>query len=60
MARLSETEKAQLVAATRRNAPRPPRVPVLSAQAFVAFATFASTLKRAPKPVRFSGSHWKL
>ena len=60
MARLSEQEKAALVAAARRKAPRPPRVPARRAEEFLAFATFASTIAPAPKPVRFVGRHWKL
>lgn len=60
MARLSEKEKTQLLAASRRKTPRPPPAPALSAPDFLAFATFASTFSPAPKPVRFGGRHWKL
>jgi len=60
MARLSEQEKSQLLAAARRQAPPPPRVPVRRPDDFLTFATFASSLKPIPKPVRFGGQHWKL
>jgi len=60
MARLSEREKVQLKTAARRKAPRPPPVSRQPAERFVAFASFASQFKPAPKPVRFIGEHWKL
>lgn len=61
MARLSDQEKAQLKEAAGRKSPRPPAPPVLPAEQFLAFATFASSLRKtATKPVRFGGSHWKL
>lgn len=60
MARLSEREKAQLQEATRRKASPPPRVRRLSSESYVAFATFVSSLKPVPKPVRFEGNQWKL
>lgn len=60
MARLTEQEKSQLLAATRRQSPRPPAVPLRPVQDFVAFATFASAFKSARKPVRFVGDRWKL
>lgn len=60
MARLNEREKVQLKEAARRVAPRPPHVPTLSPQNFVAFATQASNLQPARKPLRFGGNHWKL
>lgn len=62
MARLSEQEKAQLKEAAGRKSPRPPAPRVLTAEQFLAFATFASSLPKqlATKPVRFGGNHWKL
>jgi hypothetical protein len=60
MARLSEREKRELKAAARRTAPRPPAAPLRTPVDFLAFATFASQFKSAPKPVRFGGDHWKL
>ena len=62
MARLSETEKRQLVAATKRRpakpAPPPPRP--MSPREYVEFATFAARFARGSKPVRFVGDEWKL
>lgn len=62
MARLSEQEKVQLLAAVRRKAPQPP--PVRPARDFAAFASVASNLKPVPKSmpgkVRFVGDNWKL
>jgi hypothetical protein len=61
MARLTDTEKRQLLeATTRRTEPAPPRAPRISMKAYVAFATFASRFARTPKPVRFVGDNWKL
>jgi|GEM_PF-2822563 len=61
MARLSNTEKRQLAAATkRRSAPPAPVAPQLSPRAYVDFATFAARFSPAPKPVRFVGEEWKL
>jgi hypothetical protein len=61
MARLTETEKRQLLeATTRRMEPAPPPAPPLSARAYVEFATFAARFARTPKPVRFVGDNWKL
>ena len=60
MARLSEREKLQLQAAARRRTPRPPSIGRRPVPDFVAFASFASEFKPAPKPVRFGGNHWKL
>jgi hypothetical protein len=60
MARLSDQEKGQLLAAARRKVSPPPPVPVRPADDFLAFASFASSLKPVPKPVRFGGAHWKL
>ena len=60
MARLSEREKGQLLAATRRKTGSAPKPVVRSARDFLEFATFASGLNRVVKPVRFGGEHWKL
>lgn len=61
MARLSNTEKRQLVAATsRRSAQRAPVTPSLSPRAYVEFATFAARFGPVAKPVRFVGDKWKL
>jgi len=60
MARLSAREKLQLTAAARRKMPRPPSVSRRPLEQFLAFASFASQFKPAPKPVRFGGEHWKL
>ncbi len=60
MARLSEQEKLQLKTAADRKTPRPPPVSLQPAERFLAFASFASQLKPALKPVRFVGQHWKL
>ncbi len=60
MARLSEIEKAQLLAAARRPAVSAPKPSVRSPRGFIEFATFASTFTRGVKPVRFEGKHWKL
>jgi hypothetical protein len=60
MARLTEIEKAQLLAAARRPAPRPPKPVLRPAADFVEFVSFASGLKPVTKPVRFGGKHWKL
>lgn len=60
MARLSEVEKAQLLAAARRKPVRAPKPAVRPPGAFLEFATFASMLNRVAKPVRFGGQNWKL
>jgi hypothetical protein len=60
MARLSEDEKAQLLAAARRKTVRAPKPVARALRDFLEFATFASTFARAAKPVRFGGRHWKL
>jgi hypothetical protein len=61
MARLSNTEKRQLIAATKRRPARPaPVAPQLSPRAYVEFATFAARFGPATKPVRFVGDEWKL
>lgn len=60
MARLSEQEKRQLKTAAERKTPRPPPMPPRPIEEFLAFASFASELKPASKPVRFGGEHWKL
>ncbi len=62
MARLSRTEKRQLIEATKRTvtAARPPAPERLSGRAYVEFATFAARFAAARKPVRFTGDHWKL
>ena len=61
MARLSETEKRQLVAATKRRPAKsaPPPRP-MSPREYVEFATFAARFARGSKPVRFVGDEWKL
>jgi hypothetical protein len=60
MARLSNTEKKQFAAATRRTTRKPPVLPVHSLRAYMEFATFAARFNRTVKPVRFVGNHWKL
>ncbi|MSU25518.1 MAG: hypothetical protein EXS32_17060 [Opitutus sp.] len=61
MARLSNTEKRQLVAATkRRSAQSAPVLPPLSPRAYMEFATFAARFGPVTKPVRFVGDEWKL
>lgn len=60
MARLSEREKSQLKAAARQKAARPAAGSRHPVEQFLAFASFASQFKSAPKPVRFTGEHWKL
>ena len=61
MARLSSTEKHQLVAATKRQFAKPAPLPrPMSPRAYMEFATFAARFGRAPKPVRFVGDQWKL
>lgn len=61
MARLSEIEKRQLVAATKRRPVKsaPPPRP-MSPREYVEFATFAARFARGSKPVRFVGDEWKL
>ena len=61
MARLTETEKRQLVAATKRRPAKfvPPPRP-MSPREYVEFATFAERFARGSKPVRFVGDEWKL
>jgi len=61
MARLSDTEKRQLVAATKRRpakSPPPPRP--MSPREYMEFATFAARFARGSKPVRLGGDEWKL
>ncbi len=64
MARLTPAEKAALLAgtrplgSTRPAAPAPP--PKLSPREYLDFATQASRLVTTPKPVRFTGEHWRL
>jgi hypothetical protein len=61
MARLSNTEKRQLIAATKRPSAKPaPAAPLLPPRAYAEFATFAARFCPAPKPVRFIGDNWKL
>jgi hypothetical protein len=61
MARLSNTEKRQLIAATKRPSAKPaPAAALLSPHAYVEFATFAARFSPARKLVRFVGDHWKL
>ena len=61
MARLSNTEKRQLAAATKRRSAQPAPLPrPMSPRAYVEFATFAARFGRATKPVRFVGDEWKL
>jgi hypothetical protein len=61
MARLSDAEKRQLVAATkRRSAKSPPLHRPMTPRAYVEFATFAARFSGATKPVRFVGDEWKL
>ena len=61
MARLSESEKRELIAATKRRPaqPAPPPRP-MSPREYVEFATFAARFARGRKPVRFVGDAWKL
>ncbi len=60
MARLSEPEKEQLRLAARRPAPLQPKLAPRPFRDFVEFATWMSSFKQVPKPVRFGGEHWKL
>lgn len=61
MAKLTETEKAQLARPTPRPKQREPRLAVVSAKDYVAFATLASNATPAVlKPAHFPGGHWKL
>lgn len=60
MARLTEEEKTEIRAAAERPRVVQPQVTKMSPAAYAAFATFASRLSRAEKPVRFGGKHWKL
>lgn len=60
MARLTEQEKKQMLDAARRKTERAPKAAPLLPESFIAFATAASALRPAPKPVRFTGEHWKL
>jgi hypothetical protein len=61
MARLSDTEKRQLVGATKRRPakPAPPPRP-MAPREYMEFATFAARFARGSKPVRFVGNEWKL
>lgn len=61
MARLSDIEKRELIAATKRHPAKsapPPRS--MSPREYVEFATFAARFARGSKPVRFVGAEWKL
>ncbi|MBL9201402.1 MAG: hypothetical protein JNL39_12905 [Opitutaceae bacterium] len=61
MARLSEIEKRQLVAATKHRLAKPaPQPRPMSPREYVEFATFAARFARGGKPVRFVGAEWKL
>jgi hypothetical protein len=61
MARLSNAEKRQLVAATKRRSEKAaPLARPMSARAYVEFATFAARFGPATKRVRFVGDEWKL
>jgi len=60
MARLSEAEKA-LFLQFARSAPLPPqRPPVLPIAEYLRRISSLAKLPHAPKPVRFTGRHWKL
>jgi hypothetical protein len=58
MARLTETEKVQLLRPIKIDAPVPPSR--LSFRDYLEFATFASRFNRGTKPVRFKGKYWRL
>lgn len=60
MARLNNTERAQLKEAVERRVVRPPPVPPVSPRSYLRFATFAARFNRSVKPVCFTGEHWKL
>jgi hypothetical protein len=60
MARLSKIERAQIKEAVERRPSRPPPLRVVSPRSYIEFATFAARFNRSPKPVRFTGDHWKL
>ena len=60
MARLPEQEKAAFLQFVR-GAPLPPqRPPVLPLADYLRLITSLAKLPHAPKPVRFTGHHWKL
>jgi hypothetical protein len=60
MARLSETEKAQLLQATAVRKPTPQPVRRLSPKEYLQFVTWASRFGRKKEAPRFEGQHWKL
>jgi hypothetical protein len=60
MAKLSDKEKEQFLAASERKASTQPPMRRLSPREFVEFATFASRFSRPEKSVRFGGANWKL
>lgn len=61
MAKLTETEKSQLLRPTPPGTQPEPRLPMRSARAYVEFATFASNSTPVDnKPARFTGQYWKL
>ena len=60
MARLSEAEKA-LFLQFARGAPLPSqRPPVMPIADYLRLISSLAKLPHAPKPVRFTGRHWKL
>ncbi|MCX6864680.1 MAG: hypothetical protein NTV46_00420 [Verrucomicrobia bacterium] len=60
MARLSEQEKASFLQFAR-GAPLPPqRPPVLPIAEYLRLISNLAKLPHPPKPVRFTGRHWKL
>jgi len=60
MAKLSEAEKA-MFRQFARGAPLPPqRPPVLPIADYLHLISSLAKLPHAPKPVRFTGLHWKL
>jgi hypothetical protein len=60
MARLTEEEKSAFVALAR-SAPLPhQRPPVLPIAEYLRLISNLAKLPHPPKPVRFSGQHWKL
>ena len=58
MARLTETEKVQLLRPVKIDAPA--QALRLSFRDYLEFATFASRFNRGIKPVRFKGKYWRL
>jgi hypothetical protein len=60
MARLTENEKTELLRLARilpLPRQRPPTVPMFE---YLLLVSELTKLPHPPKPVRFSGSHWKL